>query len=192
MVSGVCYQQRRDSACGDALRQQRSSHRGILLQGIGAGAAPSHRHRSARCQRDSLDQGIAGRLMKAQPAGAGGAGKKASNMSVYTVHVPPATAQTAPDPGRFVFVRDGFSFWAFLLGPVWMLWHGMWLVLVGYVVVVLLLQVGLHLIGASAAVKFVAGLLLALLIGFEAASLRRFKLARRRWKDAGIVVGDDT
>jgi len=69
--------------------------------------------------------------MKAQPAGAGGAGKKASNMSVYTVHVPPATAQTAPDPGRFVFVRDGFSFWAFLLGPVWMLWHGMWLVLVG-------------------------------------------------------------
>jgi hypothetical protein len=118
--------------------------------------------------------------------------EKASNMSVYTVHVPPTTGQSAPDPGRFVFVRDGFSFWAFLLGPVWMLWHGLWLVLVGYVVVVLLLQVGLHLIGASAAVKFVAGLLLALLIGFEAASLRRFKLARRRWKDAGIVVGDDT
>jgi len=129
--------------------------------------------------------------MKAQPAGAGGAGKKASNMSVYTVHVPPATAQTAPDPGRFVFVRDGFSFWAFLLGPVWMLWHGMWLVLVGYVVVVLLLQVGLHLIGASAMVTFVAGTLLALLVGFEAASLRRFTLARRHWKDAGIVVGDD-
>ena len=33
------------------------------------------------------------------------------------------------DPERFVFVRDGFYFWAFLLGPVWMLWRRLWLVL---------------------------------------------------------------
>src|SRR5262245_41138333 len=111
-------------------------------------------------------------------------------MSIYTVHVPPAPASPA-DPDRFVFVRDGFSFWAFLLGPVWMLWHRLWRVLVGYVVVVILLQVGLHLIAASTAVTFAAGVLLALLVGFEAATLRRFTLARRRWRDAGIVVGDD-
>ena len=30
-----------------------------------------------------------------------------------------------------------------------------------------------------------------LLVGFEAATLRRFALARRRWKNLGIVVGDD-
>jgi hypothetical protein len=29
------------------------------------------------------------------------------------------------------------------------------------------------------------------LIGFEAATLRRFTLARRRWRNVGIVVGDD-
>jgi hypothetical protein len=36
-------------------------------------------------------------------------------------------------------------------------------------------------------VKFVVGLLIALLVGFEAGSLRRFTL--RRWIERGIVVG---
>ena len=113
-------------------------------------------------------------------------------MSIYTVHVPPARAQdSAPDPQRFVFVREGFSFWAFLLGPLWMLWHRLWLVLIGYVVLVVLLQAALHVLGASASITFAVGVLLALLVGLEAATLRRFTLARRHWRDAGIVVGDD-
>ena len=113
-------------------------------------------------------------------------------MSIYTVHEPPPKADTGePDPERFVFVRDGFSFWAFLLAPLWMLRHRMWLVFLGYVVVTVVLQVGLRLIGASTTVILVAGALVSLLIGFEAASLRRFTLWRRRWKNVGIVVGDD-
>ena len=57
-------------------------------------------------------------------------------MAVYTVHQPPARhADPLPDAERIVFVRDGFSFWAFLVAPWWMLWHRMWLVLLGYVVV---------------------------------------------------------
>jgi uncharacterized protein DUF2628 len=113
-------------------------------------------------------------------------------MSIYTVHEPPPKADTGePDPERFVFVRDGFSFWAFLLAPLWMLRHRMWLVFLGYVIVTVALQVGLRLIGASATVILVAGALVSLLIGFEAASLRRFTLWRRRWKNVGIVVGDD-
>ena len=55
-------------------------------------------------------------------------------MPTYTVHQPPAKNGRAADPHRFVFVRDGFHFWAFLLGPVWMLWHGMWLVLAIFLV----------------------------------------------------------
>jgi hypothetical protein len=111
-------------------------------------------------------------------------------MSTYTVHVPPRES-SARDLERYVFVRDGFSFWAFLLAPLWMLWHRLWLALIGYVVIVVLLQIGLHLIGASTTVTFTAGALLALLVGFEAATLRRMTLARRGWKNAGIVVGDD-
>jgi Protein of unknown function (DUF2628) len=113
-------------------------------------------------------------------------------MSIYTVHEPPSKADGSPsDPDRFVFVRDGFSFWAFLLAPLWMLRHRLWLVLVGYVIVAVALQVGLRLIGASSGVIITVSLLLALLVGFEAATLRRFTLARRRWKNVGIVVGDD-
>jgi hypothetical protein len=113
-------------------------------------------------------------------------------MSIYTVHEPPPKAGTAEaDPERFVFVRDGFSFWAFLLAPLWMLRHRMWLVFLGYVIVTVALQVGLRLIGASTTVIILAGALVSVLIGFEAASLRRFTLWRRRWKNVGIVVGDD-
>ena len=92
---------------------------------------------------------------------------------------------------RFVFVRDGFSFWAFLLTSLWMLRHRLWLVLLGYVVVATALQVGVHLLDASATVMFAVGFLLSLLVGFEAATLRRFTLGRRGWTNVGIVVGDD-
>jgi hypothetical protein len=111
-------------------------------------------------------------------------------MSIYTVHVPPAET-SAPNPERFIFVRDGFSFWAFVLAPLWMLWHRLWLGFIGYLAFAVLLQIGLHLIGASAVVTFTAGALLALLVGFEAATLRRLTLTRRRWRNIGIVVGDD-
>jgi Protein of unknown function (DUF2628) len=114
-------------------------------------------------------------------------------MAVYTVHEPPPKAdQLQPDPERFVFVRDGFSFWAFVLAPLWMLRHRMWLVFIGYLVVAIALQVALSLIGASATVMTVVTVLLSLLVGFEAATLRRFTLGRRRWTNVGIVVGDDT
>ena len=37
----------------------------------------------------------------------------------------------------------------------------------------------------------IVSFLLALLVGFEAATLRRFTLSRRRWSNVGVVVGDD-
>jgi hypothetical protein len=113
-------------------------------------------------------------------------------MSVYTVYEPPLRAhESAPDPERFVFVRDGFSFWAFLLAPLWMLRHRLWWAFLGYFIVMLALSLGLRAIGASATLANVATVLVLLLVGFEAATLRRFALTRRGWRNAGIVVGDD-
>jgi Protein of unknown function (DUF2628) len=113
-------------------------------------------------------------------------------MSVYTVYEPPLKAhESVPAPERFVFVRDGFSFWAFLLAPLWMLRYRLWLAFIGYVIVAVALLVGLRLIGASATVTTIAVALLSLLVGFEAATLRRFTLSRRGWRNVGIVVGDD-
>jgi hypothetical protein len=113
-------------------------------------------------------------------------------MAVYTVHEPPlkAGATSGPEPERFIFVRDGFSFAALLFGPLWMLRHRMWLVLLGYGAVVGALSLVLRL-HASASVGLIVWTLVALLLGFEAGTLRRFTLRRRGWTNIGIVVGDD-
>jgi Protein of unknown function (DUF2628) len=113
-------------------------------------------------------------------------------MGIYTVHEPPLKRdESGPDPERFAFVRDGFAFWAFLLGPLWMLRHRLWLVFLGYVLLTIVLQVALRAIGASTMVMAVVSVLVALLIGFEAATLRRFTLTRRGWRNVAIVSGDD-
>jgi hypothetical protein len=113
-------------------------------------------------------------------------------MAVYTVHEPPLKPyEQASDPERFEFVRDGFSFWAFLFGPLWMLRHRMWLVLVGYVGVSAALELIFSLLDTGSSARVVAGLLLALLVGVESATLRRFTLGRRSWINLGVIVADD-
>ena len=113
-------------------------------------------------------------------------------MPTYTVHAPPPRAgETASDPQRFVFVRDGFYFWAFVLAPLWLLFRRLWLVLLGYIVVNALVGGILYLLGVSGSFRVLASMLIALLLGFEAATLWRWTLQRRRWQMLGFVVGDD-
>ncbi len=113
-------------------------------------------------------------------------------MSVYTVHEPPQHFDSAPDAERFAFVRDGFSFWAFLLGPLWMLRHRMWLVFAVAVAIAVGLGLLIRMSGAAPALTgTLIGLLIALLVGLEAGTLRRFTLGRRGWKNIGVVSGDD-
>ena len=113
-------------------------------------------------------------------------------MPTFTVHAPPPKAgETQSAPERFVFVRDGFYVWAFLLTPFWLLWRRLWLAFGLYLLASVVLAVGLRLIGTDSIVQFVAGLLVSLLIGFEASSLRRRKLAWKRWTMLGFVVGED-
>jgi uncharacterized protein DUF2628 len=113
-------------------------------------------------------------------------------MSIYTVHQPPLdSGVAAAEPHRFVFVRDGFSWWAFLLTPLWMLRYRLWLALAIYLLVSAALDAGLRVLGASIFMLVLASLLISLLAGLEAGTLRRFKLARRRWRNIGVVTGDD-
>ena len=113
-------------------------------------------------------------------------------MAVYTVHQPPLRAtEAAPDPQRFVFVRDGFYFWAFMATWLWMAWHRMWLVLLVYVVGATAVEGAAYYAGAGRGGAVVVGLLIALLIGIEAGTLRRFTLARRGWKNVGVVSAYD-
>jgi hypothetical protein len=115
-------------------------------------------------------------------------------MSVYTVHEPRNDRRRNGDAlahtSRFVFVRDGFHFWAFLLAPLWMLRHRMWLEVIAYFLIVGAITFALRRLGIAGAGAWIA-FLIALLVGIEASSLRRWKLARRGFRNLGVVVGDD-
>ena len=113
-------------------------------------------------------------------------------MPTYTVHQPPRReGRPVPGPERFVFVRDGFHVWAFLLPPLWMLLHRLWLVLLGYAVVIVAVTVAFAVAGIPQWADALASLLFGILIGLEAATLRRWTLTRRKWTQLGYVVAED-
>ena len=112
-------------------------------------------------------------------------------MATYTVHEPPRRDEDAlAHTARFAFVRDGFHVWAFLFGPLWMLRHRMWLETVAYLLLVGGLAFVLGRLGIQGAAFWVA-FLIAMLLGIEASSLRRWKLSRRGFANLGVVVGQD-
>ena len=92
---------------------------------------------------------------------------------------------------RFAFVRDGFHFWAALFGIVWLAWHRLWLALLGWIVLMAAIDVGMVKLGADGGTITLVDLVLALLLGFEAASLERWTLSRRKWRQLDIVVADN-
>jgi hypothetical protein len=111
-------------------------------------------------------------------------------MPVYTVHAPINNADGRVTD-RFAFVRDGFHVWAMLLGAAWLAWHRLWLALLGWTVLMAVIDVGMVKLRVGVGSIFLADLLLALLLGFEAASLQRWTLSRRNWRQLDIVVADD-
>jgi hypothetical protein len=113
-------------------------------------------------------------------------------MAVFTVHQPPRqTGDLLAHTERFVFVRDGFAWGAFVFGPLWLLRHRLWLALFGYVILVAALGLVLRALEGPAGVTALIGFLIALFLGIEASSLRRWGLERAGWRGAGVVVGDD-
>ena len=112
-------------------------------------------------------------------------------MPVYTVHAPVATDASLVATDRFAFVRDGFHFWAMVFGPLWLIWHRLWLALLGWIVAIAVIDLGMTALGAGSVAALLANALIALLMGFEAASLQRWTLSRRNWRQLDVVVGDD-
>jgi len=104
--------------------------------------------------------------------------------NVYTVHTNSWSA--APD-GDAVLIREGFCWPAFLFGPLWALWHGMWRT----AIVLLLLSVSVS--GSAMAAGLTDGAELTLSLGLQAAmglwanDWRRHVLARRDVLERGTV-----
>jgi hypothetical protein len=113
-------------------------------------------------------------------------------MPVYTVHAPrSASIGAAPASDGFVFVRDGFHVWAFVAGLLWLVYHRLWWALLGYLALSLAGEVALSMLGASTGTRIAAMLVVALLMGLEAATLQRWTLSRGNWRQLDVVVADD-
>jgi hypothetical protein len=112
-------------------------------------------------------------------------------MPVYTVHAPTANGADLGATDKFVFVRDGFHFWAMIFGPLWLVWNRLWLATIGWIIAVIALDIVLAKLGAGRAGMFAANVLVAILMGLEAASLQRWTFSRRNWRQLDTVVGDD-
>ncbi|MCW5687662.1 MAG: DUF2628 domain-containing protein [Pseudolabrys sp.] len=113
-------------------------------------------------------------------------------MPTFTVHEPPPRKnESVASPERFVFVRDGFHFWAFLLPPLWFILKRLWVALILYVIVSVALEFGMSWAKVPSGWRIVVELMLGIVIGLEAATIQRWTLARRKWKTLGFVVAED-
>jgi Protein of unknown function (DUF2628) len=113
-------------------------------------------------------------------------------MAIYAVFEPPVRDEEHVDYAeRFAFVRDGFSWAAFLFGPFWMLRHLLIGELIGWTILVVAIAILARLVPLPSDTIWLVLVLLAILVGLEAATLRQWALRRRGWHEAGIVAADD-
>ncbi len=109
-------------------------------------------------------------------------------MRLWTVHEPRNPADTGERADKTIFVKDGFSWPAFIVPLPWLLVKRLWLGTLIYV----LIAVAAGLAGSFLPLTGDAGTLLALLAnlyaGLEGNDLVRRKLARRGVVQAGSVL----
>jgi hypothetical protein len=112
-------------------------------------------------------------------------------MPVYTVHAPTAHAADFRATDKFVFVRDGFHFWAMVLGPLWLIWKRLWLALLGWLVVIVALELAVKGLGGGRLAVTGIDAVFAILMGLEASTLQRWTYSRRKWRQLDVIVADD-
>ncbi len=111
-------------------------------------------------------------------------------MTVFTVHEPPHPPVDRIDRAEaLVFLKDGFTFGAFFLGPVWLLANRLWLALAGYLGIVALAALALKGLDASPGWHGLLVLGLNAIVAWEAHALKVAKLDGEGWTLLGSVSG---
>ena len=111
-------------------------------------------------------------------------------MTVYTVHEQPEPAVDRIDRAdELVFLKDGFTWSAFLLGPIWLLANKLWLATLGYVVVAALAYLLFDAFGAVDTLFSAFVLALNMIVGFEAHWFKSAKFEATGWNSLGSVTG---
>ncbi len=110
-------------------------------------------------------------------------------MTTFVIMALPANARTSEGSEELKFIPDRFSILAFVFSLVWILYHRMWLVLLGYLATLLAVEVAAISVSEDAAL--IGMLAVSVVFGFEAQALRRWSLERKGWQTVGIAEGFD-
>lgn len=113
-------------------------------------------------------------------------------MVTYTVHErEDETGGIADRADNIVFVKEGFAWTALIVPILWLLYHRLWLVLVGFIALLAAIQTGLAISGLAADVSGWATLVLSAVFALLANDLRRWTLDQRGYRVAGLAGGRD-
>jgi hypothetical protein len=112
-------------------------------------------------------------------------------MAIYSVHIPVGDADPAEMAERAMFLRQGFSWAAFLFGPLWLLWRGLWRALAVWCLAAILVSVAV----SYGVIRDSAGtwlyLLGALYLGLQGRSIRAAAMERGGLRLVDVVCGSD-
>lgn len=112
-------------------------------------------------------------------------------MAAFTVHIPNVAAGETVSPEKIVFLRDEFSWGAFIFGPLWLAWRRAWLAALLWTLGLILLAVVGQKLGLGRGFASTIGFALAVLLGFEGSRIVAWTLARKGYSESDVVIGDD-
>lgn len=111
-------------------------------------------------------------------------------MIVFTVHEPQRPAQAIEERAdNLVFVKEGFSLWGFIFGPLWLLYNRAWLAFIITLGVMAALTALLNQSGLGNQTPAIVDLLVSFIIGFEGNDILRWTLERKGYSLLTSVTG---
>jgi hypothetical protein len=111
-------------------------------------------------------------------------------MQVFTAYEKPGPAGQGSD-SDVILIQEGGSFWAMVLPVIWPVFHGLWLVLLGQLLIIAGLVILPVMLQGTGVVVTIVAAVLAVLMGLHGNDLRRWTLRQRGCAFSGIVAGQD-
>ncbi len=111
-------------------------------------------------------------------------------MKIFSIHhkaVDPATILSEGLETRFV--KEGISWTALFLSPVWLIYHRMWLVFLGTLILYTVAGFAAKSVGLDPSTSLSLVLVVNVIVALEGNNLRRWTLNRAGYREIGVVTG---
>ena len=110
------------------------------------------------------------------------------SLKTYSIHI----RRHGLNPDRdIIVIRDDFSWMACLFGPLWAVWHRAWWALLALITAQLAVFGLISGLGMDETGRLIISSGFALAIGFLASDIRRWKMDRQGFREAGYVLAKD-